>query len=76
MEEKTSSNNSILTEYIKDNGQKIILPEGFKLIIKETSQCVYQIELSDDKMRSVRNHGIDLDNLVEKAIDDLIQMRD
>jgi hypothetical protein len=72
---QTPSNDSFLTEYTMDSGQKIILPEGFKLRIKETSQCVYQIELSDDKMRSVSNHGIYLDNMVEKAIEDLIRMR-
>jgi hypothetical protein len=75
MKRENSSNNSFLTEYTKDYGQKIKLPEGFKLRIKETSQGVYQIELFDDKMKSVSNHGTDLDNMVEKAIDDLVRMR-
>jgi hypothetical protein len=72
---KTSSNKTFLTEYTKENGQTIIFPEGFKLIIKETSHCVYQIELYDEKMRSISNHGTDLDKMVEKAIEDLYQMR-
>ena len=64
-----------LTKYRKGNGQIIALPEGFRLTINETSNNVYQIDLFDEQMRSVSNHGSDLDDMVEKAIEDLIKMR-
>ena len=64
-----------LTEYRKMNGQTIVLPEGFRLTIYETSNNVYQIDLFDKQMRSVSNHGADLDDMVQKAIDDLVKMR-
>ncbi len=63
------------SEYRKMNGEVINLPEGFKLSITETSNCVYQIDMFDNQMRSVSNHGTDLDDMVEKAIEDLINMR-
>jgi hypothetical protein len=62
-------------EYRKMNGKTFVLPDGFKLSIKETSNCIYQIEMFDNQMRSVSNHGPDLDDMVEKAIEDLIKMR-
>lgn len=64
-----------LTEYTKLNGERIPLPKGFRLTITETSNNVYQIDLLDSQFRSVSNHGTDLDDMVEKAIDDLIEMR-
>jgi hypothetical protein len=64
-----------LTEYKKTNGQIIALPEGFRLTIEETSNCVYQIDLFDSHGRNVGDHGTDLDDMVEKAIKDLIKMR-
>lgn len=57
------------------NGQTIVLPKGFRLTIVETSNNVYQIDLIDSQMRSVSNHGTDLDDIVEKAIEDLCKMR-
>lgn len=63
-----------LTEYRKMNGQIIVLPDGFRLTINETSNSVYQIDLFDNQMRSVSNHGTDLDEMVENAIEDLIKM--
>ena len=51
-----------------------MLPEGFRLTIQETSNCVYKIDLLDNRMRSVSNRGTDLDNMVEAAIEDLIRM--
>jgi hypothetical protein len=62
-------------EYRKMNGQTVVLPEGFRLTINETSDNVYQIDLFDNQMRSVSNCGADLDNMVEKAIEDLTKMR-
>jgi len=64
-----------LTEYTKANGESISLPQGFRLTITETSNNVYQIDLVDSQLRSVSNHGTDLDDMVEKAIEDLIKMR-
>jgi len=64
-----------LIEYKKTNGQTIVLLEGYRLTIEETSNCVYQIDLFDNRMRSVSNHGTNLNNIVEKAIEDLIKMR-
>ncbi|HMG94495.1 MAG TPA: hypothetical protein VK589_30760 [Chryseolinea sp.] len=64
-----------LTEYKKGNGQTIALPEGFRLTINETSNSVYQLDLFDEQMRSVSDHGTDLDDMVEKAIEALIKMR-
>lgn len=64
-----------LSKYTKTNGQTIVLPEGFRLLIEETSNNVYQIDLFDDLMRSVGNHGTDLDSMVENAIEDLLKMR-
>ncbi len=75
MVNKATSRKTFLTEYIKENGEKIILPKGFKLTIEETSQCVYQIELFDESMRSISNHGANLDNMIDKAIENLNQMR-
>ena len=63
-----------LTKYRKINGQTIVLPEGFRLTINETSNTVYQIDLFDSQVRSVSNHGTDLDDMVEKAIEDLVKM--
>ena len=65
----------VLTEYKKMNGQTIVFPEGFGLTIEETSNGVYQIDLFDNQKRSVSNHGTDLDNMAEKAIENLIKMR-
>ena len=65
-----------LTEYTKTNGETISLPEGFRLTITETSNNVYQIDLLDSQLRSVSNHGTDLDDMVEKAIEDLNRMRE
>jgi hypothetical protein len=62
-----------LTEYKKMNGQTIVFPEGFRLTVKETSDCVYQITMFDDRMRSVSNSGTNLDHMVEKAIEDLMK---
>jgi hypothetical protein len=64
-----------LTEYKKWNGQTIAYPDGFKLRIEETSNYVYQIDLFDNQMRSVSNHGSDLDKMIEIAIEDLINIR-
>lgn len=64
-----------LIDYRKMNSQTIVLPEGFRLTMNETSNNVYQIDLFDDQMRSVSNHGTDLDDMVEKAIEDLGKMR-
>ena len=64
-----------LTEYTKAIGETISLPEGFRLTITETSNNVYQIVLLDSQLRSVSNHGTDLDDMIEKAIDDLNRMR-
>jgi hypothetical protein len=64
-----------LTEYTKVNGEIISLPEGFRLTITETSNNVYQIDLLDTQLRSVSNHGTDLDEMVEKAIEDLNRMK-
>jgi len=75
MGNKTSSHKPFLTEYIKENGQTNILPEGFKLTIEETSQGVYQVELFDENMSSISNHGTDLDGIISKAIQDLDKMR-
>ena len=63
-----------LTEYTKANGETILLPQGFRLTITETSNNVYQIDLVDSHLRSVSNHGTDLDNMVEKAIEDLTRL--
>ena len=64
-----------LTEYKKENGQTIVVPEGFRFTINETSNSVYQLDLFDEQMRSVSDHGTDLDDMVEKAIEALIKMR-
>ena len=64
-----------LTEYTNSNGERISLPAGFRLSITETSNNSYQIDLLDSQLRSVSNHGTDLDDMVEKAIADLIRMR-
>jgi hypothetical protein len=64
-----------LTRYTKANGDTISFPEGFRLTITETSNNVYQIDLFDSQLRSVSNLGADLDDMVEKAIEDLIRMR-
>jgi hypothetical protein len=62
------------TEYKTMSGQIVVLPEGFRLRIEETSNCVYQIDMFDKQMRSIKNHGTDLDDMIEKAIEDLIKM--
>ena len=71
----TKMSSAFLTEYRKMNGQTIYLPKGFRLTIDETSNDVYQIDLVDDRMRSVSSHGTDLDEMVEKAIIDLVKMQ-
>ena len=65
----------ILKGYRKQNGDIIKLPPEFSLTIEETSNCVYQIELFDIQGRNVSNHGTDLDEMIEQAINDLKQMR-
>lgn len=66
----------IFNELEKENGdEKIIIPEGFYLTIAETSQNVYGINLTDSEGRSIKNHGTDLYDMVEKAIEDLIKLR-
>ena len=64
-----------LTKYTKEDGETIVLPEGFRLTINVTSNNVYQIHLFDQQTRSVSNHRTDLDDMVERAIEDLIKMR-
>lgn len=65
----------ILKEYKKQNGEIIKLPSEFSLTIKETSNCVYQIDLFDIQGRSVGNHGTELEEMIEQAIIDLNKMR-
>jgi len=56
----------------KESGEIIVLPEGFVLNMHETSNGVYQIDLFDRDMRSVSNHGHQLDLMVEQAISELL----
>ena len=65
----------LLTEYIKTNGEIVVLPNGFRLAIEETSNNVCKIDLFDSQRRSVSNHGTDLDGMIEEAIEDLKKMR-
>lgn len=60
--------------YEKESGQIIILPDGFKLDIQETSNGVYRINMFDQIGRNVSNHGTSLDEMVEEAIKDLKKM--
>lgn len=63
-----------LTEFEKSNGEKVIFPQGIKMMIEETSNGVYQIKMFDEKGRNVDNHGIDLENMVTQALTDLKKM--
>lgn len=60
--------------YEKESRGTISLPKGSRLDIQETSNGVYQINLIDKHGRSVSNHGIGLDEMVENAIIDLKRM--
>lgn len=65
----------ILKEYKKQNGEILKFPDNFNLTIEETSNTVYQIDLFDSEGRSVSDHGTNLDEMIEKALEDLKQMR-
>ena len=65
----------IENEFKKCNGETIHLPKGVKLGIDETSNNVYQIDMFDSDGRNVSNHGTDLDGMVEKALEDLLNMK-
>ena len=65
----------IENEFKKSNGEIIDLPKGFKLMIDETSNNVYRIEMIDSVGRIVGNHGSDLEGMVEQVLTDLIKMK-
>ena len=65
----------IENKFQKSNGEIIHLPKGIRLGIDETSNNVYQIDMFDSDGRSVSNHGTDLDEMVEQALTDLLNMK-
>lgn len=55
----------------KSDGEIIQIPDEFNLKIDETSNNVYQLDLTDELGRKVSDHGTNLDQMVINSIQKL-----